>query len=192
MKKLLILILVLVMGINISYSSEDINIYVLPAVFKSQNIKNAVFEDIFKENNRYFINLFVDKFKEAYPNTTSEITETNKHKTFVAYLNLPRVSQQNIGELSVKAYIPMTATLSFANLATSEILYSESITERMKYSTSEQNAKSATKMLEPYKKVYSDVVSHIIKNAKEQFKPFSIDVKVVDKYKNLYILDKHF
>ncbi len=191
MKKLLILLqIILMMGIKPAFSADETNVYVLPAVFKSQNINNDVFEKVYQGNKNYFIDTFVNTFKTSFPNIVSEISDTNKYNTFVAYLNLPRVSQDVIGNISVNVYIPMTGTLTFANLVNSEILYSESITERMKYSTSEVNSKSPQKMAEPYKKVYTDIVNNVIKNAKAQFKPFAIEVKVADKYKNLYILDK--
>lgn len=191
MKKLLLLLLpVLIAGIIPSYAAEKTNIYVLPAIFKSQNINNEVFEQIYQDNKDYFINTFVNTFNTSFPNIVSEVSDSNKYNTFVAYLNLPRVSQDTIGEISVNVYIPMTGTLTFANLVNSEILYSESITERMKYSTSEANSKSPQKMIEPYKKVYADIVNQVVKNAKTQFKPFAIEAKVADKYKNLYILDK--
>jgi len=189
MKKLLIFLISLFIS-TAAIAAEETKIYVLPDIVKSQNISSPKFEEIYKKNINWFKNTFTEKFKDAFPNTAAEISDENKYKTFAAYLTLSRVSQNNIGDKSVQAYIPMTGTLNFVSPVSSEILYSESWTHRTTLNISKENASSAEKLTPAYKETYSNVLNHIIAEAKDKFTPFAIEAKVIDKYKNLYILDK--
>lgn len=172
----------------------DSNIYPLPAIFKSKNINNSRFEKIFNANSSYYIKKFTDEFGQKFPNKTDELTDRNKYNTFAAYVNLARVSEHHFNkEKLVDVYLPMTVSLNFVNMATSETLYSESLTKYAKYKTTKdiindnKNLESFEKL---YKQTYDEIIGEITSSAKEKFKPYAISIKVIDKYKDLYVLDK--
>ena len=97
----------------------DTNIYPLPAVFISKNINNPKFENLFKNQKNYFITKFIENFYKTFPAPVSSINDKNKYNTFVAYINLPRVSENYFdkGELT-DIYMPLTASLNFVNMTT--------------------------------------------------------------------------
>ncbi len=172
----------------------DTNIYPLPAVFISKNINNPKFENLFKNQKNYFITKFIENFYKTFPAPVSSINDKNKYNTFVAYINLPRVSENYFdkGELT-DIYMPLTASLNFVNMTTSEILYSESLTKYAKYKTTKSVLKSDTSNTvfeDLYKKTYDDVTKDIIKAAGQNFKPYGITTAIKDKYKSIYVLDK--
>ena len=177
--------------IPVNAEESHLDIYPLPAILSSNNI-SPQFNQLLTEKRNDFINGFIEPMKANFPNITETFSDRTKYKTFVAYMTIPRVSANEYlrGEL-VDIYLPMTVSIHFANAATGEILYSYPFTEYSKYKTTKANIENSTKVInELYMQTYNNLAQYIVKKSAEEFKPFSIDVKVIDTYRNIYILDK--
>lgn len=189
-KKVVVLAMIYFMA-NISYA--DTNIYPLPAIFTAKNINNKNFETLKNKDKNFFINTFINTFNKNFDNSTTEINDKNKYNTFVAYINIPRVSENKLYKDNlIDIYMPMTASLNFINIATSELLYSESLTKYAKYKTTKEvlEENTSNNIFEKlYKETYENINNELIDKAKNSFKPYSIDANIVDKYKNLYVLN---
>ncbi len=174
-------------------ADDSINIYALPAIFTSSNNPDS-FKDLLNLNRQYFVDVFINSLKQKFPNVTDSISDKQKYKTFVTYVNIPRVSQNKYDkENIVELYLPMTASIYFINTATWEIIYSYPFTQYAQYKTTFeqlQNNKYLDEINNLYLTTYKTLVSEIVDKASIEFKPFNISAKVVDKYSNLYILDK--
>lgn len=180
---------------NISENNNDVSIYPVSGIFTAKNIKNQRFENLLRTNKKDFINAFIDKFRSNFSNSSDELSERTKYKTFAAYVHIPRVSENEFKKSSsvIDIYLPMTASINFVNMATSETLYSYPYTYYSKYETTpsilqSQNGDKNIKKL--YIDTYNKLLDEIINKSAQEFKPFNIETQITDKYKTLYILNK--
>jgi len=198
MKKLIALFALFTLCLNQAIAQEnDIVVYPVPAVFISKEVQdnNKLFSDVYQQNRADFIKQYIDIFSSNYQNTTNELSEKNKYKTFAAYINIPRVSENPYrrgGVLDI--YLPMTMSINFVNMATSEVLFSYPLTEYSGFSTSLENAQNINYINGQISKTYIDnykqLLNDIVVKSSENFKPFVIEAKVKDSYRSLYVLDK--
>lgn len=176
-------------------AANDFNIYPIPAVFVSKDQNSQRFEELKKAKINDFNKAFISKFVEFYPNAQTEISDKTKYKTFAAFVHIPRVSEYILNKNGIIAvYLPMTMSINFVNMATSETLYSYPMTIYQPYETTQElyanKAYTDAKINELYFKTYETLLSEIIPKASQDFKPFSITTKLKDRYKNVYIFDK--
>jgi len=198
MKKLIALFALFALCLNQAIAQEsDIVIYPLPAVFMSKEVQdnNKLFSDVYQQNRADFIKQYIDIFSSNYQNTTNELSEKNKYKTFAAYINIPRVSENTYKRGDVlDIYLPMTMSINFVNMATSEVLFSYPLTEYGGFSTGVENAQNPNYINGQISKAYIDnykqLLNDVITKSSENFKPFVIEAKVKDSYRSLYVLDK--
>lgn len=178
---------------SLKAEEQSTNIYALPAIFTSSN-NSETFKDLLNSNRQYFVDTFIDYLKQKFPNTIESISDKQKYKTFVTYVSIPRVSQNNYEkENLVEIFLPMTASIYFINAATWEIIYSYPFTQYAQYKTTLEklnNVEQSEEINKLYLSTYKTLISEIINKASIEFKPFNISAKVVDKYSNIYILDK--
>lgn len=151
------------------------------------NFMSDEFKTLIKDKQKSF---FIPKFLETYfanfSDTTTELTNKNKYKTIICYVSIPRASKYIVKKPNGnEIFLPLTTSLTFVNVLTGETIYSTSHTIYNKLL--EDNYEQIT---EKYMSAYKDSILNIIKKSKSNFHPFEIPVKVVDIYKNLYILDK--
>lgn len=198
MKKIITLFALLtVCSSPASAQESDITVYPVPAVFLSTEVQenNKLFSEIYQRNRADFIKEYVDTFNAAYKNQTSEFSDKNKYKTFAAYINIPRVSKNlyKKGEV-LDIYLPMTMSINFVNMATAELLYSYPLTRYEVFSTSTEKSQNANyingQITKCYIENYKELVHQVVAKSNENFKPFVIEARVKDSYKNLYVLDK--
>src|SRR5574344_1262845 len=199
MKKIIIFLSIFVFTFNplVKGNAEDsdISIYPIPAIFVLKNEENKTFYNNYIKNRADFVKQFLEIFNSTYPNSIREISDKNKYKTFAVYVNVPRATQSfyKRGEV-LDIYLPTTASINFVNMATSEILYSFPLTEYGGFSTSIEKAQDINYVNEQitknYNENYKHFISDIVVKSAEKFKPFKINAKVKDTYRNLYILDK--
>jgi hypothetical protein len=190
-------ILILAAGIflNMPAVAEEnsLEIYPLPAVFGSKSNPSS-FNKLLGSRRDIFVNTFTDVVKQNFDNTVSEFSDKSKYKTFVAYMSIPRVSENKYQRKKlVDIFLPLTASIHFVNAATGEMLYSYPLTSVAKYETNTEEADSSAtyaKIEELYLQSYQNLTEKIINNAAKEFKPFSIVAVVSDTYRGLYILDK--
>ncbi len=198
MKKLIALFALLALCLNQAIAQEsDIVVYPVPAVFMSKEVQdnNKLFSSVYQQNRADFIKQYVDIFSSIYKNTTNELSDKNKYKTFAAYINIPRVSENPYkrGEV-LDIYLPMTMSINFVNMATSEVLFSYPLTEYSGFSTSLENSQNTSYINGQISKAYIDnyrqLLNDVVTKSSENFKPFVIEAKVKDSYRSLYVLDK--
>lgn len=174
--------------------AEDsgLSVYPLPAVFSSKN-NSAQFKELVKNQRQVFIDEFINNFQQSFSDSVDAISDKTKYKTFVAYISIPRVSENIYYRgLNADIYLPLTASIYFVSMATGETLYSYPFTQYGKLETSREklNEDNAEIIDGLYLSTYKDLVKKIIADAQKEFHPFSIDLNLIDEYKNLYVLDK--
>jgi|GEM_PF-1453991 len=195
-------VLVLIFSNNQTKAQENqAKVYPVPAVFLTKNVEeNQKFTKALTGNDltgrKYAINYFVNSFKQKYPYAALDLNDRNKYNTFAAYINVPRVSEYtlNKGEKLTDIYLPLTMSINFVNMATSEILYSYPYTFYTKYETTPERLIDTTAtdnmLVSLHKENYQNLVDYLISKAISDFKPFKIDASVIGIYKNVYILNK--
>lgn len=151
------------------------------------NFMSDEFKDLIKYRQRdFFIPEFIKTYLANFQDTTSELTDKNKYKTIVSYISIPRASKYIVKKPNGnEIFLPLTTSLTFVNVLTGETIYSTSHTIYNKLL--EDNYDQIT---EKYMSAYKDSLANVIEKSKTNFHPFEIPVKVIDIYKNLYILDK--
>ena len=151
------------------------------------NFMSDEFKDLIKYRQRdFFIPEFIKIYLANFQDTTSELTDKNKYKTIVSYISIPRASKYIVKKPNGnEIFLPLTTSLTFVNVLTGETIYSTSHTIYNKLL--EDNYEQIT---EKYMSAYKDSLANVIEKSKTNFHPFEIPVKVIDIYKNLYILDK--
>jgi len=194
MKKIILLIALAFISV-INANAADIIVYPLPAVFNTyKGIGSDEFQKFFNENRKDFINKYLIVFDKFFPHAQSEISDKVKYKTFAVYVNIPRVSLYKVQktEKLLDIYMPLTMSLNFVNMATGETIYSYPVTNYYKYETTVQNNIEIKKqrIKEAYERNYEQTLNEVISHASVKFKPLNITTKIIDVYKNVYILDK--
>ena len=151
------------------------------------NFMSDEFKDLIKYRQRdFFIPEFIKTYLANFQDTTSELTDKNKYKTIVSYISIPRASKYIVKKPNGnEIFLPLTTSLTFVNVLTGETIYSTSHTIYNKLL--EDNYEQIT---EKYMSAYKDSLANVIEKSKTNFHPFEIPVKLIDIYKNLYILDK--
>lgn len=191
MKQLIIFLLgALILCPPFSYGSEinPIKTYPVKGLFLSNGTTSNEFRTLYdnKVNKDMFIGKFIQEYKSNFANSIDEINDLNKYKTLVSYISIPRVSKyidkRPNGDI---IYLPLTLSLSFVNIISGETIYSNSKT--IYGSTLTDDYQTISNI---YKENYNKAIDNLITESKANFHPFEIPVKVIDNYKNLYILDK--
>ena len=191
MKQLIIFLLgALILCPPFSYGSEinPIKTYPVKGLFLSNGTTSNEFRTLYdnKVNKDMFIGKFIQEYKSNFANSIDEINDLNKYKTLVSYISIPRVSKyidkRPNGDI---IYLPLTLSLSFVNIISGETIYSNSKT--IYGSTLTDDYQTISNI---YKENYNKAIDNLITESKANFHPFEIPVKVIDNYKNLYILNK--
>lgn len=193
MRKFIILAIAVFFTAIASYANE-LNVYPLPAVFTSKNINDSFFNDVLNKHRNDFVKEYLTQFEKYFPNSSKEISDKNKYKTFAAYVHVPRASQYHVNKSDklLDIYLPLTMSINFANMATGETLYSYPMTNYFKYETVVESdiQKRKAKIASLCKQNYENTLQEVIKQASIDFKPFDITSQIRDTYRQLYILDK--
>jgi hypothetical protein len=203
MKKVFIFMVVLfnLLCFN-GFAQDSFQVYPLKAVFVSDKASESklflksLSSDGSGNDRIWGSNLFIESFRGAIQNLAKNVDDKNKYSTFVAYLQIPRVSQYRINKSPklVDLYLPITMSLNFSNMVTGESLYSYSYTYYSKYETtydSEKNVQETEKTIVGlYRSTFRDLLNKIMSNAKENFHPFSIQAKIRKIWNDNYVLDR--
>ena len=146
------------------------------------------FKSLIKEKQiTFFIPEFIKAYKEKFPDFANELTDTNKYKTIVSYVSIPRASKYVVRKPDAdEIFLPLTTGLTFVNVLTGETLYSttETVYGEKLY---EDNYE---KISDHYKDSYKKTLSSVLEKAKQNFHPFEIEATILDSYRNLFVLDK--
>lgn len=190
MKKIFAIISVLFCGMSISFASESsfIKTYPVKGMFLSNGITCQEFKKFYndKVKKKFLIDKFVVGYNNTFDDVISEVNEHNKYRTIVSYISIPRVSKyidkKPAGDV---IYFPLTVSLSFANVVTGETLYS---TSKTVYGITQTDDYKIAEIF--FQENYDKALKEVLLTAKNNFHPFEIPVRIIDIYKNLFILDK--
>ena len=133
MKSVLILCCLLALFCSAAVA-QGVSVYPVEDVFISPTANDAFKKAILGEGSgkdRLFgIKTFLGEFKATFPGAATTIDNGNKYTTFAAYIQVPRVSLYEIQKTQqlVDMYLPVTMSVTFANMVTGESLYSYAYT----------------------------------------------------------------
>lgn len=177
---------------SLAFAGEGLRLFPVPKISVAEDNINKELEVFFSRNKDYASTYFARKFKEAYPESVTDVIDnTNKYRTFVVSVQIPRASKYEIkkpdGTLDI--YLPVTMSIYFTNILTGEVLYSYAYTNYAVYTATKKsmNAETINRL---YKQNLEDLVAEMIKNTKAKFNPFEINAKAVSLWKGYVILDK--
>lgn len=185
--------------VEVVVAAEGAEIYPLPAVFVSEHalresdFAKAISSDGSGTNRAYAIDRFGEVFRKNFKDVAATIDSQNKYRTFVAYLQIPRVSKYVVkkSEQLQDLYMPMTMTLGFANMVTGEVLFSETYTQYAKYGTTVVAGDAQEKeVVKLYRETFDDLLEQVVASASANFNPRAIEATVREDYKGLFVLDK--
>ena len=189
-----ILLVAVVFFTAVTAWADELSVYPVPAVFVGKNVNDPLIKKLLGDSRQEFINSYISLFNKYFPAAVKNITDKNKYKTFAAYIHIPRASKYTVQKTDrlVDIYLPLTMSINFTNTASGEVLYSYPVTNYFKYETiSDNNPEIIEQTLKHiFKTNYNKTAEEIIKQSSVDFKPFDITAKIIDIYKDLYILDK--
>ena len=93
----------------------------------SCDFKNAVSNE---QTRAHVQQVFEAQLKQSLPNeVVSQISQQNKHRTYVASLDVIRASEYVVyKESTAEIFLPLTLSLKLTNVLTGEVIYSDSET----------------------------------------------------------------
>lgn len=178
---------------------QGVEIYPLPAVFISDqallqsDFARAISSDGLGTDRAYAIGRFGEVFRKYFKGVASTIDSQNKYRTFVAFLQIPRVSKYAVkkSDQLQDLYIPMTMTLGFANMVTGEILFTYTYTHYAKYgTTTATGVPQEQESIELYRETFDGLLEQVVASARANFNPVAIETTLRHVWKGLYVLDK--
>lgn len=189
----------LIVGVEPASSAEGPEVYPLPAVFVSDHallesdFAKAISSDGSGADRTYAIDRFGEVFRKHFKDVASTIDAQNKYRTFVAYLQIPRVSKYVVkkSEQLQDLYMPMTMTLGFASMVTGEVLFAHTFTHYAKYGTTVAAGDAQEReVVKLYRETFNQLLEQVVSSARSNFNPREIEATVRDSWKGLYVLDK--
>lgn len=178
-------------------TAAEISVYPLSAIYMSKEVQEKIAfveglgassEDRSLTKGRQ---AFVRDVRWRFPKTVDAITKMNTNRTFITYLKVPRVSMYEVEKPdgTVDYYLPVTATVTMANMKTGEIVYASALTDYTVYRGLEGGLE-ASKQRELYAERMLDAIGKLTEKAGKAFNPFHISAEVTETYEGNAILDK--
>ena len=137
---------------------------------------------------------FVAEFSKEFEGVaTDKIDSRSRNKVLVASLHLVRASQYTVPKSQNTEYhLPITLSIMFTNPSTGEVLYSFTRTSyaTAELSNSETPAKRDPILRDATASNYKNLLSGLIKEARQGYNPTQIEAAVVKIWKKLAILNK--
>lgn len=174
------------------FAGEGYSLFPVPKLFISDDNVNREFTNFIKQNRQYGGAYFAERLKAAFPaNIAPTIDNSNKYRTFVVSAQVPRASRYDINKPdgTVDIYLPITMSIFFTNILTGEVLYSYSYTNYSVYTAAAGSVNPET-IDRLYRKNFEDLVTVMVSNARDNFKPFAIQAKAAGLWKGYVVLDK--
>jgi hypothetical protein len=195
-KKLIVVIVATVVialsSVMSCFAGEGFYLFPVPKLFTADDNINQDFKEFIGKNKQYGGSYFAEQLKALFPaKIAATIDNANKFKTFVVSAQIPRASRYDIKKPdgTIDIYLPITMSIYFTNILTGEVLYSYSYTNYSVY-TAVANAVNPKMIDKLYRKNFEDLVSVMLNNAKDKFKPFAIQAKTARIWKGYVVLDK--
>ncbi|MFZ2889185.1 hypothetical protein [Sulfuricurvum sp.] len=155
---------------------------------------NHHFADAIGVSSADLRNSFHDAFKRYFPNAIDTIKPESLSGTYTVYISIARASYYEIPSTTTKLLhvsLPITGTIHFVNLSTSEELYSQTYTYIGNLqTTTQEDANRSEKLINAYRDTYRALCDYLSQKASENFKPQKISTKIIGEKWGVKILDK--
>lgn len=139
---------------------------------------------------------FVTQMRAAFPNVADTITEAKAKRTFVASLQVARVSTFAIPKPEVSAVTPyasVTASLYLTNIGTGEVVYGYTLTQVSTVSAvtvAKGKAVPPTVYADLIRRSYTGAVQALVAKAKTEFRPFEVNATARKAVGPLLVVDQ--
>lgn len=138
---------------------------------------------------------FDTSFRQKFLSLENLDKQSNASEVISAYIKITRFSEYQVpkSESRMDYYFPLTASVSFVNTATGEVLYSNQFTDYVVYEGMKSDGASpefAQEKERIFKNSFTNLSENLLKGASKKFKPSKIEAKVVKEAGGLLILDK--
>lgn len=178
----------------LSGSDSPFVIWLSSSIVTSDRIKsNEEFVAAAGENNTKIRDTFLSSFKKAFPSASETFDRKKQKQTSAAFLNISRASKYSVqatGSNMVLYSLPVTASITFMNLQTGEVLYSEVFTHIGNLETTIEDSTVKDKITREYEETYKDLIEDLAQKASKSFTPKKVEAKIIGSKFGLYILDK--
>ena len=150
------------------------------------------------ENIRQQVNqTFTRYLQQSLPQqVVNEISQQNKHLTYVASLEVLRASEYVVyKESTAEIFLPVTLSLKLTNVLSGEVIYTDSATLSQPIQVLSNEVASATTRAAVQQKFQSSLITltqQLSQDLGKKFKVSEISTQVIDRWKSYYILDKGF
>jgi hypothetical protein len=183
---------------HIASADDQVRVYPLQALFvadkalENAQFRKALSSDLRGTDRTYATGQFMTTFKRYFPETATTINDANKYSTFAVFLQIPRASQYKIVKSATLAdlYLPMTMTISFANMGTGEILYTYTYTYYAKREATVASLGDEQITTALYREIYDLLLDKVISSARQNFHPFLVTAAIAKEWHGLFVLDK--
>jgi hypothetical protein len=190
--------------VTTSLFGAKINYYPIKGVFVSDKAKGAMGGILgwdankstsFSEWQKSAVGMFDTSFRQKFSSVESLENHKNVSEIITAYIKITRFSEYQVpkSESRMDYYFPLTASVSFVNTATGEVLYTNQFTDYMVYEGMKSDMGSVAFAQEKekiFKNSFANLSENLLKGAAEKFKPSEIGTKVVKEVGGLLVLDK--
>lgn len=145
------------------------------------------------ENNSKLRDVFMSSFKKEFPYASETLDPEKQKQTSAAFLNISRASKYSVqatGSNIVMYSLPVTASITFMNLQTGEVLYTEVFTHVGNLETTIDDPVVKEKITKEYEDTYKGLIEDLAIKASKSFVPKKLDAKIIGSKYGLYILSK--
>lgn len=190
----LFLILAFMFGIILS-ADDSLSIWLSDGIIVDKNIS---------VNNREFMHsagaidegnettVLRETFKLSFKDVFTSSSESKSNSTLGAFLSIVRASHYTVAMKNSKIVqhsLPITATISFINILTGELIYAETYTHIGTLETTNDDNNLSNQFIVAYKEIYSDLIEELAKTAKSKFHPRQIHGQIIGITDGLVVLD---
>ncbi len=157
----------------------------------SCDFKNAVSNE---QTRAHVQQVFEAQLKQSLPNeVVSQISQQNKHRTYVASLDVIRASEYVVyKESTAEIFLPLTLSLKLTNVLTGEVIYSDSetLSQPIQVLSTEIDAPETRKAVQQkFQSSLVELSQKITQGLQQKFKVSEIQTNVIDRWKSYLILD---
>jgi hypothetical protein len=178
----------------LSGNDSPFAIWLSSSVVTSDKIKtNEEFTMSTGENNSKLRDAFMASFKKEFPYASESLDRKKQKQTFAVFLNISRASNYSVQatDSNIVLYsLPVTASITFMNLQTGEVLYTEVFTHVGNLETTTDDPAVKEKITKEYENTYKGLIEDLAQKASKSFVPKKLEAKIIGQKYGLYILDK--
>ncbi|OTG76111.1 hypothetical protein B9T26_03170 [Acinetobacter sp. ANC 4169] len=141
--------------------------------------------------------IFLQSLKQNFGDqVVATISQKNKHRTYVASLEVLRASEYVVKKDSTaEIFLPVTLSLKLTNILSGEVIYSDSATlsQPIQVLSSElESAATKAAIKQKFQSTLLTLTQQVAQGLKSKLNVAEIETKVIDQWKSYLVLDKGF